>query len=166
MGARFFVVPLLAFVLSMTVLAPSRAEAHCEVPCGIYGDDARFTMLDEHASTILKAMKQIVALSAAEDGSRNYNQLARWVATKEAHADKIVEILSHYFLMQRIKAPVAAKLPDASAFEKASQRYQKLLAIVHGMLVKTMHCKQTTDTANVESLTVLTKQLHELYGHH
>ena len=32
--------------------------AHCQVPCGIYGDDGRFDTLNEHVATVEKAMKE------------------------------------------------------------------------------------------------------------
>ena len=35
------------------------AQSHCQIPCGIYGDDARFEELAEHIRTIEKSMAQI-----------------------------------------------------------------------------------------------------------
>ena len=51
---------LLAFCLLATA-AP--LLAHCEIPCGIYGDEARFVAIEEDLTTIEKAMKQITALA-------------------------------------------------------------------------------------------------------
>ena len=79
----------------------SNAGAHCEIPCGIYDDQLRAKLIAEHATTIEKSMKQIIELSKAKP--LNYNQLIRWVSNKEAHATKIQNIISQYFLTQRIK---------------------------------------------------------------
>ena len=32
--------------------------AHCQIPCGIYGDQTRFTLMHEHVTTTEKSMKQ------------------------------------------------------------------------------------------------------------
>ena len=65
----------------------SNADAHCEIPCGIYDDELRTKLIAEHSTTIEKSMKQIIELSKAN--SVDYNQLSRWVSNKEAHATKI-----------------------------------------------------------------------------
>ena len=44
--------------------APSVALAHCQVPCGIYGDQLRFEQLLEDAKTIAKAQAQLNELLA------------------------------------------------------------------------------------------------------
>ena len=36
------------------------AEAHCEIPCGIYDDEAGIKQLLEHVTTIEMSMNQIV----------------------------------------------------------------------------------------------------------
>ena len=64
----------------------SNADAHCEIPCGIYDDQLRTKLIAEHATTIEKSMKQIMELSKANP--INYNQLVRWISNKEAHATK------------------------------------------------------------------------------
>ena len=40
------------------------ASSHCEVPCGVYDDGARFTRMFEDTTTIRKAMQNIQALAA------------------------------------------------------------------------------------------------------
>ena len=94
---RYFSTVLLALVLFAGI-----ARAHCQVPCGIYDDEARFTLMLEDVATIEKAMIQIQALGEAE--ATNWNQLVRWVETKELHADQLSETIHAYFLAQRIKA--------------------------------------------------------------
>ena len=51
---------LLAVVVVAVALAPRvSVDAHCEVPCGIYDDAARFKAMFEDESTISKAIAQI-----------------------------------------------------------------------------------------------------------
>ena len=46
---------------------PPAASAHCQVPCGIYDDDARIARLREDAATISKAINQIHLLNKEKD---------------------------------------------------------------------------------------------------
>jgi nickel superoxide dismutase len=50
----------IAMVLCCTLLLAASAAAHCEIPCGIYDDEARIGMLLEHVATIEKSMNQIL----------------------------------------------------------------------------------------------------------
>ncbi len=50
-------------ILLLAVFFTSMVYSHCQIPCGIYGDPARFDMLAEHITTIEKSMKQITDLS-------------------------------------------------------------------------------------------------------
>ncbi len=117
------------------------AQAHCEVPCGIYSDDTVFTDLHTHMDTIEKAMEQINELS--KDPGKNANQLIRWVNNKELHASKIQEIVAQYFLTQRVKPSEA---------EKDKNSYLLKLTQLHNITVLAMKCKQTTDLENVHKL--------------
>jgi nickel superoxide dismutase len=128
----------------------SIAGAHCEIPCGIYDDQLRTKLIAEHATTIEKSMKQIIELSKAKP--INYNQLVRWVSNKEAHATKIQNIISQYFLTQRIK-------PD-------QKKYAEKLAVLHKMLIAAMKCKQTTDVSHVDALRAHLKDFELLYFGH
>ena len=141
------------FVLA-AVLSPDRTFGHCEIPCGIYGDDGRFAAILEDVTTIEKSMKLINELSA--EPGKNANQLVRWVNNKEVHADKIRDVVTQYFLTQRIKEPAAG---DGEA-EKA---YHAKLAVLHQMIRAAMKCKQTTDVANAKKLHDLTHSFQKLY---
>ena len=134
-------------IVAVGVLASAYAWAHCEIPCGIYDDQMRIQMIQEHSSTIEKSMHQIAQLSGQTPV--NYNQLSRWVANKEHHANEIQAIVSQYFMTQRIK-------PDAESYEKK-------LAVLHKMLLAAMRCKQTTELANVNELRSLTVEFGGLY---
>ena len=128
-------------VLVNTVLA------HCEIPCGIYDDQARINMILEHVTTIEKSMKAIKTIE--KEKSPNFNQLVRWIMNKEEHATEIQAIVSQYFLTQRIK-------PD-------TKDYAQKLSLLQQMLVYSMKCKQTTDLQNTAQLRNLVKQFHKLY---
>jgi nickel superoxide dismutase len=135
----------LGVVLGLLLLVAPYAASHCEVPCGIYDDGLRFKMIAEDLDTIEKAMKQIQGL--AKEAPVNYNQLVRWVNTKEDHANRIQHIVSQYFMTQKVKL--------------GSEHYTEKLSILHHMLVYAMKCKQTTDLKNVE---ILRDLLHK-YSH-
>lgn len=125
--------------------AVALTPVHCQVPCGIYGDHLRVELLMEHAATIEKAMVQIEELGKAD--KPNWNQLVRWINTKEEHAQKVQDQLSQYWLAQRIKAPKAG-LAEKEAMA-AQRRYMTQLMGNHAMTTSAMKCKQTTDVANV-----------------
>ncbi|MBI9070211.1 MAG: hypothetical protein JEY94_01350 [Melioribacteraceae bacterium] len=131
-------------------------NAHCEVPCGIYNDSVRVTLILEHISTIEKSMNQINTISAEE--KPNYNQLVRWVMNKEEHAEKIQEIVSQYFLHQRIK------ITDHEKKEEYA-KYQKQLELLHKLSVYSMKTKQTTDLKIIDDLRATVKEFQEVYFH-
>ncbi|RMD74559.1 MAG: hypothetical protein D6820_16475 [Lentisphaerae bacterium] len=132
-------------VLALAIATP-KTFAHCQVPCGIYGDDQRFAAMLEDVKTIRKATTQINLL--AKDGS-NANQLVRWVLTKEQHADKISETIHYYFLAQRIK--------------EANPKYTQLLVAAHRIIVAAMKTKQAADPASVEVLQQRVVEFQKLY---
>lgn len=125
------------------VTSQKRAEAHCQVPCGIYDDPARIRAIREDATTIAKAIDQIRELSGKHDANA-FNQAARWVATKENHASHIMEVVSEYFLAQRVK-PV-----DGPA--EAHEIYLESLAKHHAVMVAAMKTKQSADPETVVAL--------------
>jgi len=144
---------LLALVL--IAVASSAAYAHCQIPCGIYGDEARFEELLEHVTTIEKAMNQINSLGAQE--KPDWNQLVRWVDNKEHHADELSEIVTYYFMAQRIKPP------KNHADEAANAKYARELSLLHGMLLHSMKAKQTTDLEQVKALRGLIEKFRASY---
>lgn len=143
---------VLGLVMAVGVAGP--AFAHCEIPCGIYGDQMRIDMIEEHITTIEKSMNMIIELSAAE--TVNYNQLVRWVDNKEHHANEIQYIVTQYFMTQRVK-------PVTGDNETALRGYQLQLELLHRMLVTAMKTKQTTDLEHVEELRSLVKEFETAY---
>jgi nickel superoxide dismutase len=114
------------------------ARAHCQVPCGIYDDAARVAALREDFATIAKAMAQIVALAPKAD-ALSKNQLARWVLTKEQHAERVMRTIADYFMAQLIKPA-------------SGPTYLETLARHHAVLVAAMKCKQSVSPADAQAL--------------
>ena len=132
---------LTVFVLFATV-AVSNINAHCQIPCGIYDDQMRIDLMNEHVTTIEKSMKQI-------QEADNQNQVVRWVLNKEKHADALSEIVTYYFMAQRIKP--------------GCEDYAVKLSQLHEILIYSMKAKQTTDLANTAKLTELIHQFEHSY---
>lgn len=126
------------FFLVLAIAVARHAAAHCEVPCGIYDDQARFQQMLEDTKTIAKASDQIHQTMAKESSPQNMNQLVRWVTTKEEHATNTQHIISQYFMTQRIKAD--------------KPEYGKKLTAAHAVMVAAMKCKQQVDPAAAEAL--------------
>lgn len=131
--------------------------SHCEIPCGIYDDPMRFDMIAEHIQTIEKSMNQITAIE--QNKEPNSNQLVRWINNKETHADALSEIVTQYFMTQRIK-------PVDETDKQGYTKYVQQITSLHQMLVYSMKCKQTTDLENVQKLKDLLNQFKELYNDH
>ena len=98
--------------------------------------------MEEHVTTIEKAMTKIEA-------NENQNQTIRWTMNKEKHADELTDIVTYYFLAQRIK-------PDM-------ERYDENLKTLHQIMIYSMKCKQTTNLANAEKLRGLVHSFEHSY---
>jgi len=146
--------PKIFTLLLLIVLTANSAYSHCQIPCGIYGDYTRIDLLKEHITTIEKAMNQVNELS--KDAATNMNQLVRWVSNKDLHADEFTEIVTYYFLSQRIKIADPTNAEDYKA-------YQNKLTLLHQMMVFSMKCKQTTDLQNVIKLRSLVTEFVDVY---
>lgn len=146
----------ITLALAATCMCSSDLHAHCEVPCGIYGDDARFSAIAEDVLTIEKAMGMIADL-AGKDDVQSANQLTRWVVTKEEHANKIQHVVTQYFMTQRLKAPAG---DEAAAFAA----YTNKLVLLHQMLRTAMLCKQSVDTTHPRALHDLLHEFKAAYS--
>lgn len=148
--AAVAVVLSLAFVTIANEPASSTAPVtvqptvvpHCQVPCGIYGDQMRFEGMLEDTKTIAKAIDQIQEFSKGLGGgaptATAINQSSRWVANKESHATNIQDVMAQYFFAQRIKAD--------------HKDYTGQLATAHKVIVAAMKCKQDANPATAEGL--------------
>lgn len=129
-------------VLILLFLPFSTANAHCQVPCGVYDDARMFDEMEEHVTTIEKSMTAI-------NDSGNAHNIARWTKNKEEHAQKIQDIVSEYFLTQRLK-------PN-------SHNYVQRLMTIHQISIAAMKAKQTTDVKYVEELRMIIGRHEKLY---
>lgn len=145
---------VIASMLIVLGLAGVKLFAHCQIPCGIFNDDARIVLLQEHVTTMEKSMKLIKELSEASPA--NYNQIIRWVNNKEQHADELTEVVTYYFLAQRIKLPPAGD-------EKANDKYVHELKLLHKMIVHAMKAKQSTDEEHISALRSLIHDFQHSY---
>ena len=144
---------LVLLAIAMVVGPP--ALGHCQIPCGIYDDMARVRMMEEHVTTIERSLKGI-GDHLGKPAAADVNQRVRWVMNKEVHADLISEIVTAYFLQQRIKAP---KSSDADA----RKQYLTQLETLHGILVSCMKAKQTVEPTHPAKLRELIDQFKKLY---
>jgi len=100
-------------------------------------------------------MNKIMELSSEDD--EDYNQIVRWVNNKEAHATEIQDIVTAYFMAQRIKPAVDHE------DEKAMNEYIHKLALLHAIQIHAMKAKQGTNLEEIENLRKMTKMFREAY---
>lgn len=151
-ASRYIVVAgVIAAILSTSL----PVSAHCQIPCGIYDDMMRVRLMREHITTIERSINKIIELEG-KGSAIDMNQSVRWVMNKEDHADALTEIVTAYFLQQRIKAP---KGTDADA----RKRYLSQLETLHGLLVGAMKAKQTVNPELPGQLRGLVDELARLY---
>ena len=131
----------LSFIFTALLLFATQLYAHCQIPCGVYDDTMRVKMIEEHTLTILKSMNYI---ASNQNDLEQQNQVTRWIMNKEEHAQEIQNIVSEYFLTQRIK------LKDDS--KESKDLYHAQLTALHNILLDAMKCKQTVDTSITNSL--------------
>ena len=143
-------------LILLTCQIASKVNSHCQIPCGIYDDQARLDAIAEHITTIEKSIKQITELSQAK--SPDYNQIVRWTNNKDHHADKLANIVTYYFMAQRVKPTVAD-----SGQEKKYMRYLQQISLLREMLVTSMKCKQTTNLKHTEELKSLLEKFKHVY---
>jgi ubiquitin-small subunit ribosomal protein S27Ae len=113
---------------------------HCMVPCGIFDDPHIVKEVTQCCTTIRKAMVQINEESK-KGTAQAFNQMTRWVNTKEEHCAKIITIISEYCLCQRVKPHGAAKSPF-----KSEKDFIDALKAHHAVMICAMKAKQTVDT--------------------
>lgn len=150
---QFILISLLTII---SISISNKIYAHCEIPCGIYEDTLRIELIKEHIVTIEKSMTMLIELSNKE--TPNYNQIVRWVNNKENHANKLQEIVSQYFLHQRIK-------PTSIENEELYTKYIKQLSLLHELLVYSMKAKQTTDLMYIKKLNTTVNSFEDIYFH-
>jgi len=128
---------LINLTLLLGLLATANAYSHCQIPCGIYDDHLRVELMREDVTTIEKSLSEMRELAGKKD-PQSLNQMTRWVMNKEQHAQKIIDIISDYFLTQRVK-------PE-------QKKYDERLAKHHAVIVAAMKAKQSADMAAAKAL--------------
>lgn len=144
----------LAFALSLAstpFVSTQTAEAHCQVPCGIYNDSARVESMLEDAATVVKATKMLAELEGKTD-AQSVNQSTRWVLNKEKHAQSIIATISDYYLTQRVKP--------------SQEDYTDRLVKHHAVILAAMKAKQNADSKVATSLTESIQALSAYYPGH
>ena len=152
-GLRIGIFSLLVVLLA-TMGPAGKVFAHCEIPCGIYDDKARIAMISEDLTTIEKSMKKIVELGKQD--SPNMNQIVRWVQNKETHANRIAQVVTQYFMTQRLK-------PGAEEGSQEHKAYISKLQLLHSLLFYSMKAKQSTDLAHVEMMRMVLAKFADIY---
>ena len=137
--------------IGTALIIPQQLTAHCQVPCGIYDDNARVKSMLEDVKTTAKAVKLINELSSKTD-AQSRNQVVRWILNKEKHAQKIISTISDYFLTQRVKP--------------STKDYTKRLIKHHTVIIAAMKVKQSTDTKSIEELKAAVDALTAYYPEH
>jgi nickel superoxide dismutase len=88
-------------VLACLALVNCDLGAHCQMPCGIYHDDMVFDQVDQYVETMYKGMS--ILNSSKFHGVHDWNEVIRWVMLKEKESDSVTNLLTTYFLQQKIK---------------------------------------------------------------
>jgi len=138
-------------ILLFSLSGLREAQAHCEIPCGIFDDHMRIHMIEEHITTIYKSMASIQALYREKDSAQTLNQTVRWIDLKEKQATKIQEIMSQYFLAQRITPGMGQAV------------YTNLLKKAHRLIVLAMKTKQTVNAGIIKDLRKTLKSFEKAY---
>jgi len=142
-------------VFILPILLLNLVYAHCQIPCGIYDDVLRVVSLEEDIRTIQKSINKIQELGDSVKNIQTQNQLIRWVNNKESHAQKIQDVISEYFLAQRIK-PKSQNDKDYDTYVMLSTSCQKIIFYA-------MKCKQNVDVQYVEKLSAELDSLVDVY---
>ncbi len=138
-------------VVGSILVLPQAAQAHCQIPCGIYDDYARVEAMLEDAATVEKSAKLIAELAGKPD-AQSQSQFVRWVMNKENHAQKIISTISDYFLTQRINP--------------GQKDYVDRLIKHHAVILAAMKAKQNADKKYAKELQKSIQALAPYYPEH
>lgn len=92
-----FAAGLALSALTMT----SSLQAHCQMPCGIYHDDMVYDQIDQFVETVYKGMSIINENKIGTPKEKN--EMVRWVVQKEKCCNEAADMITTYFLQQKIK---------------------------------------------------------------
>lgn len=124
------------FWMAFFILFSSMLHSHCQMPCGIYHDDMVYDQIDQYVETMVKA---VTVLNDTKIGASTLdgNTFTRWVMNKENMSNETANLITGYFLQQKIK-------PD-------EEDTVKRLVSAHKMLNLLMTIKQTSDIKYVKA---------------
>ena len=128
--------------ICLFLIVINSAFSHCQIPCGIYDDQARINLMKEHVQTIEKSINEL-------NKKQNHNQSVRWVINKENHAAELTDIITYYFMAQRIK-------PD-------TDNYNQQISLLHKLLINSMKAKQKIDTNISQEMFLQIIEFEDLY---
>ena len=137
-------------IFSLAIYSPT-AYSHCQIPCGIYDDHARVKSMLEDVATARRSVYMITELTKKSD-AQSYNQVVRWVMSKESHAQNIISTISDYFLTQRVK------LDQKDYIERLKKH--------HAVIVAAMKVKQNVDITYIDDLEDNIESLLPYYPEH
>lgn len=111
------------FLITIASLCLAKAQlyGHCQMPCGIYHDEMVYDQIDQYAETMYKAISEINASKFETPKERN--QFVRWVYQKETQSNEIANLITTYFIQQKIK-------PDEEDTTTKTLLAQKLLFLL------------------------------------
>jgi nickel superoxide dismutase len=124
----------LFFGIFSTLCLQGGLSAHCQMPCGIYHDDMIFDQIDQYVETMYKGMTMLT--NSKFETPKERTEFVRWVMTKDSSSNDVSELLTTYFLQQKIK-------PD-------EEDTTKKLISAHKLLFLVVQIKQNTDRALIE----------------
>ncbi len=99
-------------------------KAHCQMPCGIYHDDMVYDQLDQFVETVYKGIS--VMNESHFTTPKERNEFCRWVTEKENSCNEAANLITVYFLQQKIK-------PDEEDTVKRLKSAHKLLFLLVGI---------------------------------
>ena len=117
---------------------------HCQVPCGIFDDPRMVSEMLENAATVRKAVVKFHELYASSASNPSaFNQLTRWITTKEEHCAKIITTIAEYCLCQRVKP---------TGVFKSDEDYVDALKAHHAVMQAAMKAKQDVSIERCDAL--------------
>src|SRR5205085_11755115 len=91
----------LFFVFLSVIYCQISLNAHCQMPCGIYHDDMVYDQIDQYVETMFKGTSVLAKNKFSTNAERN--EFVRCVCNKERMSDELANLLTTYFLQQKIK---------------------------------------------------------------
>lgn len=121
-------------IITIFICRTGSLIAHCQMPCGIYHDEMVFNQIDQYIETMYKGLTELKNNKFSTPVERN--NFFRWVMLKETASNEMANLLTEYFLQQKIKPGE----PDTA----------KRLISVHKMLFELTAIKQNVDLKMIE----------------